>query len=54
MEFLLAGALAIGVGTVNFRDLCACEKLVDALERWCLEHRVQSIRELIGGLIEPS
>jgi hypothetical protein len=38
---------------VNFWDPCACEILVDALERWCLEHHVQSIRELIGGLIEP-
>jgi dihydroorotate dehydrogenase (NAD+) catalytic subunit len=54
VEFLLAGAVAIGVGTVSFWDLCACEKLVDALERWCLENRVQSIRELIGGLVEPS
>ncbi len=53
VEFLLAGAVAVGVGTVNFWDPCACEKLVDDLERWCLEHRVQSIRELIGGLIEP-
>jgi dihydroorotate dehydrogenase (NAD+) catalytic subunit len=53
VEFLLAGAVAVGVGTVNFWDPCACEKLVDALERWCLEHRVESIRELIGGLIEP-
>ena len=54
VEFLLVGAVAIGVGTVNFWDPCVCEKLVDALERWCPEHRVQSIRELIGGLIEPS
>jgi dihydroorotate dehydrogenase (NAD+) catalytic subunit len=53
VEFLLAGAVAIAVGTANFWDPCACEKLVDDLERWCLEHRVQSIRELIGGLIEP-
>ncbi len=53
VEFLLAGAVAVGVGTVNFWDPCACEKLVDALERWCLEHRVESIRELIGGMIEP-
>jgi dihydroorotate dehydrogenase (NAD+) catalytic subunit len=53
VEFLLAGAVAIAVGTANFWDPCACEKLVDDLERWCLEHRVQSIRELIGGLIGP-
>ncbi len=53
VEFLLAGAVAVGVGTANFWDPCACENLVDALERWCLEHRVQSIRELVGGLITP-
>jgi dihydroorotate dehydrogenase (NAD+) catalytic subunit len=50
VEFLLAGAVAIEVGTANFWDPCACEKLVDALERWCLQHRVETIRELIGGL----
>jgi len=49
-EFLLAGAVAIEVGTANFWDPCACEKLVDAFERWCLEQRVESVRELIGGL----
>jgi dihydroorotate dehydrogenase (NAD+) catalytic subunit len=53
VEFLLAGAVAVGVGTANFWDPCACENLVDALERWCLEHRVQSIHEMIGGLITP-
>ena len=50
VEFLLAGAVAIEVGTANFWDPCACEKLVDAFERWCLEQRVESVRELIGGL----
>ena len=49
-EFLLAGAVAIEVGTANFWDPCACEKLVDSFERWCLEQRVESVRELIGGL----
>jgi dihydroorotate dehydrogenase (NAD+) catalytic subunit len=49
-EFMLAGAAAVEVGTANFWDPCACEKLVDALERWCLEHRVFNVRELTGGL----
>lgn len=49
-EFLLAGATAIEVGTVNFWDPCACETLVDSLEKWCIEHRVMRITELIGGL----
>jgi len=50
VEFMLAGATAIEVGTVNFWDPCACETLVDALEKWCLEHRVEKISELTGGL----
>lgn len=50
VEFLLAGASAIQVGTVNFWDPCACEKLVDSLEKWCLEHRIEKISELTGAL----
>ena len=50
VEFMLAGASAIQVGTVNFWDPCACETLVDALEKWCLEHRVEKISELTGAL----
>ena len=34
IEFMLAGAAAVEVGTANFWDPCACEKLVNALERW--------------------
>ena len=50
IEFMLAGATAVQVGTVNFWDPCACEKLVDSLEKWCLEHRVEKISELTGAL----
>ena len=50
-EFMLAGAAAVEVGTANFWDPCACEKLVDAFERWCVEHRVGNVRELSGGMI---
>ena len=49
-EFMLAGATAVEVGTANFWDPCASEKLVDAFERWCLEHRVEKMSELIGKL----
>ena len=53
VEFMLAGATAIQVGTVNFWDPCASERLVDQLEKWCLEHRVQKISELTGGMLLP-
>lgn len=51
IEFMLAGAAAVEVGTANFWDPCACEKLVDSLERWCLEHRIGKLTEITGGLI---
>jgi dihydroorotate dehydrogenase (NAD+) catalytic subunit len=51
IEFLLAGATAVEVGTASFWDPCATEKLVDALESWCMQHRIAKISELIGGMI---
>src|SRR5215831_8666082 len=50
VEFLLAGAAAVQVGTANFWDPCATEKIVDGLERWCFEHRVKRITDIIGTL----
>ena len=50
VEFMMAGAAAVEIGTASFWDPCATEKIVDALEGWCLEHRVQKITELIGAL----
>jgi len=51
IEFILAGAAAVEVGTANYWDPCATEKLVDALESWCFEHNIEKITDLIGGLI---
>jgi len=50
IEFMLAGAAAVEVGTANFWDPCATEKIVDGLERWCREHRVKRVTDLIGAL----
>jgi len=50
VEYLLAGAAAVQVGTANFWDPCATEKIVDGLERWCFEHRIKRITDLIGAL----
>jgi dihydroorotate dehydrogenase (NAD+) catalytic subunit len=51
VEFLLAGATAVEVGTANFWDPRACERLVKQLERWCLEQQITSVAGLRGGLI---
>jgi dihydroorotate dehydrogenase (NAD+) catalytic subunit len=50
VEFLLAGAAAVQVGTASYFDPCATERIVGELYRWCIEHRVKDVKELIGGL----
>lgn len=50
IEFMLAGAAAVEVGTANFWDPCAAEKIVDGVRRWCAEHRVDKITDLVGAL----
>jgi dihydroorotate dehydrogenase (NAD+) catalytic subunit len=50
-EFVLAGATAVQIGTASYWDPCATEKVVDDLERWCADHEVGRLADLIGGLI---
>lgn len=50
VEFLLAGAAAVEVGTANYFDPCATEHIIDQLYRWCIEHRVKDVKDLVGGL----
>jgi dihydroorotate dehydrogenase (NAD+) catalytic subunit len=50
VEFMLAGAAAVQVGTANYFDPCATERVVSDLEKWCIENRVRKITDLIGGL----
>ena len=49
VELLLAGADAIQVGTATFLDPKAPWKILEGLTRWCRHHRVDDVRELIGG-----
>ncbi len=50
IEFLLAGATAVQVGTANFTDPFAMPKIIDGLNAWCDRHGVQSVSELTGAL----
>src|SRR5437868_1945501 len=50
VEFMLAGAAAVQVGTANYFDPCATERIVGDLERWCIEHRVKAVTDLVGAL----
>jgi dihydroorotate dehydrogenase (NAD+) catalytic subunit len=51
VEFMLAGATAVQIGTASYWDPCATEKIVDELQRWCEERSVSRLAELVGGMI---
>ena len=50
IEFMLAGAAAVQVGTANYFDPVISEKIVDGVRNWCIEHRVPKIVDLVGTL----
>ena len=50
VEFLLAGASAVQVGTAIFRDPAAPLRILGELERFCAEHGIAEVRELVGAL----
>ncbi|WP_077611200.1 dihydroorotate dehydrogenase [Clostridium sp. Marseille-P2415] len=50
MEFILAGAAAVSVGTANFRNPYATEEVVRGIEDYMKKYNVEDIRELIGAV----
>jgi dihydroorotate dehydrogenase (NAD+) catalytic subunit len=50
IEFMLAGATAVQIGTASYWDPCATEKIVDGIEAWCRDNHVGRLAELIGGI----
>ena len=50
VEFLLAGATAVQIGTANYADPRATERLSQELEAWCKAHRIEKVSELSGAL----
>ena len=50
IEFLMAGATAVQVGTANFTDPLVCPKIIEGLNAWCDSHGVENISELTGTL----
>lgn len=51
IEFMLAGATAVQIGTASYWDPCATEKMVDELQGWCVGHKVGRIADLTGGMV---
>ena len=50
VEFLIAGANAVQIGTANFRDPSLAGRLVEELSAWCSDHGVARVSDLVGTL----
>lgn len=50
VEFMLAGATAVAVGTANFVDPASTVKVIDGISEYCERHGVRDVNELIGAV----
>ena len=50
VEFLLAGASAVAVGTANFVDPYAPLEVIDGIDAYLERHGCASVKEIVGGL----
>ena len=50
IEFLLAGATMVSVGTANFYNPNVTIEVVDGIEKYLLDHQISDVRELIGAV----
>ncbi len=53
LEFLMAGATTVGVGTALFYDPLVCLKINDGIAAYLATHEMSSVQELIGSLELP-
>lgn len=50
LEFILAGAAAVSVGTANFHNPYATVQIVEGIEDYLKKHQIEDINELIGAV----
>ena len=50
IEFLLAGATAVAVGTANFYEPQTALQVIAGLRQFMQQKRIQDVRELIGSV----
>jgi dihydroorotate dehydrogenase (NAD+) catalytic subunit len=50
VEYMLAGASAVGIGYAGFRNPTALTTIIDDLEAWCDERGIEKVTDLIGAV----
>ncbi|MBD3290840.1 dihydroorotate dehydrogenase [candidate division KSB1 bacterium] len=51
LEFMMAGATAIEVGTANFIDPAISSTIVANLHNYCISHNIRHVREIVSSII---
>ena len=54
LQYMIAGASLVAIGTASLRDPRTAERIVRDLSHWCDRNRVSAIREIIGTLEWPA
>jgi dihydroorotate dehydrogenase (NAD+) catalytic subunit len=54
IQYLMAGASLVGIGTAALRDPRRPARIVRDLDDWCVAHRVQRLGDLVGTLEWPA
>lgn len=50
VEYMLAGASAVGVGYASFRNPTALPSIIDELEKWCDDRKIERVADLTGAI----
>jgi dihydroorotate dehydrogenase (NAD+) catalytic subunit len=51
LEFIIAGASAVGIGTALFYDPLVCRKINDGIQEYLERHNIEAVDSLVGSLI---
>ncbi len=51
IEFIIAGATAIGIGTANFIEPDCAVRIIEGIKKYCTRKNISTIKELTGSLI---
>ena len=54
VQYILAGATLVGMGTAAMKDPRAPDRVIREVASWCSLHRVKSVDEIIGTLEWPA
>ena len=52
VEFIIAGASAVGIGTANFIEPGCAVKIIEGIEKYCSRKKIANIKELAGSFEE--